>query len=140
MSSELFDNSSQVQNPGLTGSTEILILANAIQKLYESSGIVFLGTLYLTPGINVDKVTVRIRAGYGTSGAINWEVSNIDVWPGKVSAISLSGIFTGSQYELENGGQYSVTVQQEAEIAGEVPANGVVNSASVAWFNTQFDV
>lgn len=142
---ELFDNASQVQNGTLTGTTETLILANAMLAIRRSSGIVASGHLYIKPGAGVTAVTPRIRKGYfsadpkeGTVGAIVWEVAGLPVTPGVPQAIPISGIFGPEQYMRAGGGQHSVTLQQ---VGGATPpSNGSVIYASVAFFNPVMDV
>jgi hypothetical protein len=133
---DLYDNSESLQNAALNGTAETLVLANAIVVILESSGIVFNGTIYFTPGPGTTGVTVRIRAGYGTGGAIVFEVQDIAVVPGKVTALPISGICGAGACMSEAGGQFSVTLQQ----IGATGNGALILGTNISWFNTRRSV
>jgi hypothetical protein len=127
----LMDNSSAVQNNGIVPVTgEVLILANAINELDVSSGIVLSGAVYVTPGAACKAVTVRVRRGYGTSGAIDWEI-RFPVTPYLQNCLPIAGVVGPDVYFNSGGGQHSVTLSQES-----ATSTGHVGYASVAFFNS----
>ena len=128
----IIDNCSAIQDHTITDTAEHLIMANAVMKLDQSTGIVFNGAVYLQVGAGVTAVTVRFRRGYGTTGPIDWEMTypvpaNMR-WP-----LPISGIIGAGEYQQTAGGQHSITLQQNADGATEIVYG------SVAWFNTLFD-
>ena len=133
---QLFDNSSGLQNTVLAAGDETLVLAGAISQVGVSSGIVALGAIFAVPGAGVSGIVVRIRAGYGTSGAIVYEPvtlsdGGVTVTPGNAAQLLISGPFKPGAMQQPGGGQFSVTAQQ----VGTAPADGQLLNASVAWFN-----
>ena len=128
----IIDNCSAIQDSTITDTAEHLIMANAVMKLDQSTGIVFNGTVYIRAGAGVTAVTVRFRRGYGITGSIDWEMTypvpaNMR-WP-----LPISGIIGAGEYQQPNGGQHSITIEQNANSPTEVLYG------SVAWFNTLFD-
>jgi hypothetical protein len=132
MPGDLFDNSSQLQNATLVTTAETLVLANAVQQVAYSSGIVFNGVIYMTPGTGTTSVTIRVRRGYGTSGATDYEVQNIAVTAGVLNAVPLAGVMGAAEYQQNGGGQHSITVQQVG-----ATGNGSFTYASVAFINSE---
>jgi hypothetical protein len=136
-SSLLFDNCSAIQNSVLSGNTETLVMANAYMALpkptQKDPAVTFLGAIYLTPGANCKGVYVRFRRGYGVSGAIDYEIPNLLVVPGKPNVIPIAGIMNDTVY-VPGPGQYTVTVQQNGATSA-----GKVTYGSIAWFYTQFN-
>jgi hypothetical protein len=135
----LFDNCSAIQNSVLSGDTETLVMANAYMALPKPGAvdhdpaITFLGAIYLTPGANCKGVYVRFRRGYGVTGAIDYEIPNLLVVPGKPNVIPIAGIMNPTVY-VPGPGQYTITVQQNG-----ATSPGKVTYGSIAWFYTQFN-
>jgi hypothetical protein len=135
----LFDNCSAIQNSVLSGDTETLVMANAYMALPKPGAvdhdpaITFLGAIYLTPGANCKGVYVRFRRGYGTNGAIDYEIPNLLVVPGRPNVVPIAGIMNPTVY-VPGPGQYTVTVQQNGATSA-----GKVTYGSIAWFYTQFN-
>lgn len=135
---QLFDNASAVQNPVVTAGTETLVLASAVAKVDQTANaVVFNGVLYVIPGANCTGLIVRLREGFGLSGAIDWEPvgfgppAGISVTPGVANAVHLSGVVNAAYQQAVAGGQYSLTVQQ----AG---AGGALGNAKVIGANLSF--
>lgn len=118
----LFDNCSALQTKVLVGNNETLILANAYMALNKfpvadtDQAIVVSGAVYLIPGANCKAVCLRLRRGYGITGAIDYEIGapadgGLYLPPGRQGVIPVAGIMNPTVY-IPGPGQYSVTVQQ----------------------------
>jgi len=130
---DLMDNSSALQNSTLVTTAETLVLANAINQISRTSGIVFSGCIYLTPGTGTTSVTVRIRRGFGTTGATDYQITDLAVTAGVLVPVPVSGVMSGApNYTQPGGGQHSVTLQQVG-----ATANGTITFANMSWWNSQ---